>query len=206
MTLASAASALTLAVALASTLGLGGACSRRPEDTAKPVSGEQKGSEDVPPPPTGSTAPMKPTPTADLAACPVDPEPSKNASLYGHGAGTFVTPDGVSHAFQLEIAATDDSQERGLMYRTSLAEDAGMVFVFDQPHHAVFWMKNTCIPLDMVFVGENEQVIGVVTAPPLNTEPRQVGGFSKYVVELAAGVAQKLGIGIGTKFVPPKTP
>jgi uncharacterized membrane protein (UPF0127 family) len=64
-------------------------------------------------------------------------------------------------------------------------------------------MKNTCIPLDMVFVDESNRVIGVVTAPPLNEDPRQVPGFSKYVVELAAGVAKKTGIALGTTFVPP---
>jgi uncharacterized membrane protein (UPF0127 family) len=67
-------------------------------------------------------------------------------------------------------------------------------------------MKNTCIPLDMVFVDESNRVIGVVTAPPLNEDPRQVPGFSKYVVELAAGVAKRTGIALGTTFVPPTKP
>jgi len=133
----------------------------------------------------------------------MDPNPSANSKLYGHGTASFITPDGKTHSFNVEIAKSDEAQERGLMYRTSLAEDAGMVFDFANVHHATFWMHNTCIALDMVFVSEDKLVIGVVTAPPLNDEGRSVPGLSKYVVELAAGVAKKRGIAIGTKFVPP---
>lgn len=149
-----------------------------------------------------ATTPLPPAPPAPKP-CPVDPEPSMNNKLYGHGKGSFVTPDGTTHTFDMEIAKTPEAQERGLMYRTALAEDAGMVFDFDNVHHATFWMHNTCIPLDMVFVSEDKLVIGVVTAPPLNDDPRSVPGLSKYVVELAAGVAKKRGIAIGTRFIPP---
>jgi uncharacterized membrane protein (UPF0127 family) len=142
------------------------------------------------------------TAATEAPRCPEDPSPAEN-SLYGRGRATFVTPDGQRHPFEVEIAATERAQARGLMYRTHLAEDAGMVFVFPDAHQAQFWMRNTCIPLDMVFVSEDRIVIGVVTAPPLSDEPRGVSGLSKYVVELAAGVAKKRGIGIGTKFDPP---
>jgi uncharacterized membrane protein (UPF0127 family) len=176
---------------------LGGACSRVPEEP-NPVTKEAR-----PMPTATAKASTSPTPTAAKIECPADPAPQQNASLYGHGKATFVTPDGQKHEFDMEIAASDEAQERGLMYRTSLAPTAGMVFVFGEPHHAIFWMKNTCIALDMVFVGENGKVIGVVTAPPLTTDQRQVPGYSKYVVELAAGVAQERGIAIGTTFIPP---
>ena len=152
---------------------------------------------------TAKATPPTPTPHVE---CPVDPAPQQIATLYGHARASFVTPDGTKHDFDVEIAATDAAQERGLMYRMSLAPTAGMVFVFSEPHHATFWMKNTCIALDMVFVGENDKVIGVVTAVPLTTEQRQVPGYSKYVVELAAGVAQQRGIAIGTTFIPPVPP
>lgn len=171
------------------------ACSRNTPEEPNPVPNEIKSVQPKPP------DEAKPPPST--AKCPTDPSPQLNATLYGHGRASFVTPDGKRHDFDVEIAESDDAQERGLMFRTSLADDAGMVFVFQVPHQAVFWMKNTCIPLDMVFVGEDDKVIGVVTAPPLNEAPRQVPGFSKYVVELAAGVAQKNGIALGTTFVPP---
>lgn len=153
---------------------------------------------------TETATPTAPTPTTTvLKTCPTDPDPGANSKLYGHGKASFVTADGKTHTFNMEIAATPEAQERGLMYRTALAEDAGMVFDFPAVHHASFWMHNTCIPLDMVFVSEDKLVIGVVTAPPLNDESRSVPGLSKYVVELAAGVAKKVGIGIGARFVPP---
>jgi len=179
---------------------LGASCNRIPEEPT-PVTRE----------PTTKTATVKSNPSStslapDANKCPTDPEPSANGTLYDHGTAAFVTPDGKRHEFKMEIARTADAQQRGLMYRTSLAEDAGMVFVFAQPHHASFWMHHTCIALDMVFVSENDKVIGVVTAPPLNDESRSVPGFSKYVVELAAGVAGKRGIAIGTTFVPPAAP
>lgn len=197
--LASSVTRVTFAlVSLVALVSLETACSRVPEEPG-PVPKEMR---PMPKDTVAEAAPplaQAPTP-APAAQCPADPDPGQIGKLYGHGKAAFVTPDGARHEFDMEIAATEDAQERGLMYRTSLAETAGMVFVFPQPHHAVFWMKNTCLPLDMVFVGENDRVIGVVTAPPLNESPREVPGFSKYVVELAAGVAKKNGIAIGTTF------
>ncbi|MBI2392175.1 MAG: DUF192 domain-containing protein [Deltaproteobacteria bacterium] len=185
------------------------ACSRVPEEPS-PIVKEPRSIATVtpsPPPPTVVSTPPLATPEPVAAkTCPNDPNPGLNATLYGRGTAAFVTPDGKKHAFKVEIARTEAAQSRGLMYRTELADDAGMVFDFPYVHHATFWMHNTCIPLDMVFVSEDDLVIGVVTAPPLNDEGRSVPGLSKYVVELAAGVAKKRGIGIGTRFVPPAAP
>jgi uncharacterized membrane protein (UPF0127 family) len=175
------------------------ACSRVP-DEPNPVVKEMR---PMPGKTSVEAAPAPQTTTIPEAKCPADPNPGELATLYGHGDLSFITPDGKDHKFKVEIAATDDAQTRGLMYRTSLAEDAGMIFPFKDPHPATFWMHNTCIPLDMVFVSEDKLVIGVVTAPPLNDASRSVPGVSKYVVELAAGVAKKNGIAIGTKLVPP---
>jgi len=175
------------------------ACSRVPDEPTPVV---RPTTEHKAPPVAPTTTVIPESPTAEKK-CPMDPSPDDNSKLYGHGTASFITPDGVTHTFKVEIARSDEAQERGLMYRTSLAEDAGMVFDFKAVHHATFWMHNTCIPLDMVFVSEDKLVIGVVTAPPLNDEGRSVPGLSKYVVELAAGVAKKKGIAIGTKFVPP---
>ncbi|GAC1354436.1 MAG: hypothetical protein NVSMB47_07750 [Polyangiales bacterium] len=178
------------------------ACSRVPEEPG-PVLKEMRpmpGNSDPAPPPKPPSTPQK---VPITGGCPKDPAPGENATLYGHGRVAFVNADGKRHDFTVEIAASEAAQERGLMFRTSLADDAAMVFTFADPHHAVFWMKNTCIALDMVFVSDTDTVIGVVTAPPLDESPREVPGFSKYVVELAAGVADKRGIAIGSKFVPP---
>lgn len=195
--------ALVMAVALS-------ACTKSTPDPATVSTATTSAMTTTPPPPTSpSTPPPLPLPVASddwTRDCPIDPDPSRAATLYGHGLARFVTPDTNVHDFKVEIASSEAAHERGLMYRTALADDAGMVFVFPEPHHAIFWMKNTCLPLDMIFVGEDDKVIGVLTAPRLNQEAREVPGFSRYVVELAAGRARALGIGLGTRFVPPALP
>ncbi len=146
---------------------------------------------------SGPTAAFAPAQAAS-AACPQDPDPTGGRSLFDRGAATFVTPDGARHALRAEIARSPEAHERGLMFRTSMGADEAMVFEFERPQLARFWMHNTCIALDMVFVGEDRRVLGVVTAPPMNDEARFVNGFSKWVVELPAGTAARLGVAMGT--------
>lgn len=156
------------------------------------------------PMPTPTPTPATPTPDA-LAACPAEPDPAGARKLFDRGAAAFLTPDGKRHALRAEIARTPAAHAHGMMFRTSMAPDEAMVFEFAAPHAAQFWMHNTCIALDMVFVGEDARVLGVVTAPPLSDEPRFVSGFSKWVVELPAGAAARAGIALGTIFeAPPK--
>lgn len=176
------------------------ACSRTPEEPSPIVRDPTHKPASAAVAPGPKAEPTIPPPAKD---CPADPDPSQIGTLYGKGKGSFQTPDGATHTFDLEIARTETAQARGLMYRTHLAETAGMVFVFAEPHHARFWMRNTCIPLDIVFIGEDLKVLGVVLARPLDESGVEVSGFSKYVVELAAGVAKKRGIAMGTTFVPP---
>lgn len=152
---------------------------------------------------TPTPAPLAPDAPKE---CPADPDPAAARALFDHGAAAFLTPDGKRHALRAEIARTPAAQEHGLMYRTAMAADEAMVFEFAAPHAAQFWMHNTCLALDMVFVGEDTRVLGVVTAPPLNDEPRFVNGFSKWVVELPAGAAARAGIAMGTIFEAPKLP
>jgi hypothetical protein len=156
------------------------------------------------PPPIAATA----TPDAPdaPATCPAEPDPAGARKLFDRGAAAFLTPDGKRHPLRAEIARTPAAQEHGLMFRTAMAPDEAMVFEFAAPHAAQFWMHNTCLALDMVFVGEDTRVIGVVTAPPLNDEPRFVNGFSKWVVELPAGAAARAGIAMGTIFEAPVVP
>ena len=108
-----------------------------------------------------------------------------------------------------ELAVDFTSREKGLMFRKKLASDKGMLFVF--PHEAVnqFWMKNTLIPLDMVFINKDLRVIGIVHhANPLDETPVGPDNPSMYVVELPAGIAKSKGIVKGTivifKPLPPK--
>jgi hypothetical protein len=118
---------------------------------------------------------------------------------------TFAAANGPA-AFRLEIADTPAARSTGLMHRRALAPDRGMVFLFPSDQVQTFWMKNTLVPLDMVFVSAAGDVVGVVEdARPLTEEPRSVGLPSRYVVELNAFTARTRGIRTGTHvtFVPP---
>ncbi len=100
--------------------------------------------------------------------------------------------------FRVEVAVTPEEHARGLMYRSRMATDAGMIFVFDEPSVQRFWMKNTLIPLDMVFIGKDHKVVGIVedAAPETETE-RMVGAPSQYVLEIGGGLSAQLGIRAG---------
>ena len=99
----------------------------------------------------------------------------------------------------VEVARTSRQIQLGLMYRTNLAPDTGMLFLFRTPKVQTFWMKNTLIPLDMIFVGADMKVVGVVAnAEPKTLTSRQVDGPSQYVVEVNGGWAKAHGVGAGT--------
>jgi uncharacterized protein len=100
----------------------------------------------------------------------------------------------------LEVAATDESRRRGLMYRSSLADGHGMLFVFPTEEQHAFWMKNTLIPLDMVFIDGKRQIVGVhPEATPLSTASIAVGHPSRYVLEVPGGYAARRGIAVGDR-------
>jgi uncharacterized membrane protein (UPF0127 family) len=104
---------------------------------------------------------------------------------------------GGSHAVAVEVARTEAQRARGLMFRTSLADGAGMLFVFDESGEHPFWMKNTLIPLDMIFIDDFGRVTGVVSrATPGSLEPRS-GGPCRYVLEVLAGWAEAKGVAAG---------
>lgn len=114
----------------------------------------------------------------------------------------IVGPDGRQRAqIRLEIASTEPQREVGLMYRTSLPANAGMLFVFAKPGHQVFWMHNTEISLDMIFAGPNGRVIGVIAdAKPYSDRQLSVDGLSQYVVEVNAGFCSRHGIKAGDRL------
>jgi hypothetical protein len=102
----------------------------------------------------------------------------------------------------LRIVNTPQERERGLMYETRLAEDEGMLFVFPTEQEHPFWMKNTPLSLDMIFINSAREVVGVVTdAPPFSESQLTVHKPSLYVIELRAGSAKKLGVKEGNKVV-----
>ncbi len=100
----------------------------------------------------------------------------------------------------VSIARTDAERERGLMFVQDLPADDGMLFIFDDESRLAFWMKNTYIPLDMIFIRSDMTVAGVVAnAKPLTLETRGVNEPSRYVVEVNGGWAAAHGVGPGTK-------
>ena len=97
----------------------------------------------------------------------------------------------------LEVAATPATRSRGLMYRRELADGHGMLFVFDVDANHEFWMKNTLIPLDMIFITVDGRIVGVhANAIPLSTAGVSVGTPSRYVLEVPGGWAAKKGIAV----------
>lgn len=112
----------------------------------------------------------------------------------------FVPP---STKIEAELAFTDETRATGLMNRESLDEDAGMLFLFQEMDLHSFWMKNTLIPLDLLWLNERKEVVYMVTAPPCETDP--CASYSplqkaKYVLEVNAGFAKKHGITLGTRL------
>ncbi|HZH03113.1 MAG TPA: DUF192 domain-containing protein [Myxococcaceae bacterium] len=102
---------------------------------------------------------------------------------------------GGRHAVEVEIAADGASRSRGLMWRRSLAEGAGMLFIFPEERIQSFYMRNTLIPLDMVFIGRDSKVAGVVArAEPKTLTSRGVGKPSLYVLEVPGGWAEKISL------------
>ncbi len=104
------------------------------------------------------------------------------------------------HAFQVEIAANDASRERGLMDRRYMAPDHGMLFEFDRNEPVSFWMKNTYIPLDMIFIAPSGVVTRIVAnAEPLSERVIPSGGPCVAVLELNGGTAAAIGLKVGDK-------
>ncbi len=102
------------------------------------------------------------------------------------------------HAFSVEVAATPATREHGLMNRRFMPTDRGMLFEFERDGPVAFWMKNTYIPLDMVFIARNGVVTRIVDrAEPFSETPIPSGGPCAAVLELNGGVAAQIGLKTG---------
>ena len=110
-----------------------------------------------------------------------------------------------AHRFDVEVARTQQEQAKGLMFRKEIAADGGMLFPMEPPRTASFWMKDTLIPLDMLFMDgpphqEHISVIGIVhEAEPRTLTHRSVSAPSVYVLEVPGGWARKMGISVGSR-------
>jgi uncharacterized protein len=116
----------------------------------------------------------------------------------------IITGNGPDASFIVEVADDPDERARGLMFRTDLKSDQAMLFIFDKDRKIAMWMKNTPLPLDMLFVQED----GTITNIAKNTVPQSEevipsGGPVRFVLEINAGLADALGIETGERLVHP---
>ena len=109
-----------------------------------------------------------------------------------------------AHKFTVEVASTDDQRARGLMFRERMALNAGMLFVFEAAGERYFWMKNTPLSLDILFIGEDGRVKRIAEGTTPFSEqiiPSEAPALS--VLELLAGTSRRLGIAPGDRVVAP---
>lgn len=135
----------------------------------------------------------RPVPPSPDPNCPPDPEVPGDLRM-----GKIAFKDAGGKEIDVEIAENDHTRERGLMYRKSMDQERGMIFLFDQRIDHTFWMKNTCIPLDMLFIDDDGVIVGIEeNVPTMNKESRSVGCASRYVLEVNAGWTRKNGVKAG---------
>lgn len=103
------------------------------------------------------------------------------------------------HRFTVDVAATAEQQEKGLMFVTALAPDRGMIFPYDPPRTVAFWMRNTLIPLDIIYIRADGTIARIANARPLDETPLPSGEPIATVLEIAGGRAAELGIKAGDR-------
>lgn len=183
-------------------LGLGGACQRAAEEPSPRPTSE---SSVVPGTDAAPARCIRPTPAAPPPAakpatsCPVDTDPAPPKLL----RATVEFVDSAPLAVEVELARTDAETMRGLMFRTSMPDEQGMLFRLPRREQS-FWMRNTCIPLDMLFIDEDGLIVGVLeNVPTLNDLGRTVGCPSTHVLEMNAGWARRHSVKAGQKVLLP---
>lgn len=153
-----------------------------------------------------SSSPPPAVPSGPAPNCPPDPEGKPPAVPMGRV--TFSDAKGAP-VLETEMMVSEGTRERGLMYRRSMPDAHGMLFVFDESDEHSFWMKNTCISLDMLFVADDGFVTGILeNVPTMNEQGRNIPCKVKYVLEVNAGFSRKYGVKAGQRIVidgvPPK--
>ena len=112
---------------------------------------------------------------------------------------TIRSSNGVHH-FSVQVAATEDEQERGLMFVKSLPGDRGMIFPYEPPQQVAFWMKNTLIPLDIIYIRPNRTIARITRAKAFDLTPLPSGEPIIGVLEIRGGRAAELGIKEGDRI------
>ena len=131
-----------------------------------------------------------------FAACASEDAPPDDGTFQIHGTLEFVRADGsIIRAIEIEIAEDEATRQRGLMYRRQMTLSQGMLFLFSEPDNLRFWMANTPMPLDIMFVGADSQVVNIAKrTKPLSREYVYSDGPAQYVVEVRGGFSDRYGI------------
>lgn len=109
-----------------------------------------------------------------------------------------IVSGGKTHRFTVEVARSVEQQQTGMMNRNSLAPDRGMIFPYNPPQPVAFWMKNTLIPLDLIYIAPGGKILGIeANAVPLSLDQLPSSGPVEAVLELAGGRAAELGLKAG---------
>lgn len=115
---------------------------------------------------------------------------------------TIETADGKRHGYKVEVAASAAEQAHGMMFRTKMAPMTGMIFPMDPPRSAAFWMENTLIPLDLLFIGSDGRIRNIIAnAVPKSRAQLPSAGPVAAVLELAGGEADRIGARPGDKVI-----
>ena len=135
-----------------------------------------------------------------LAACATPTAPEARRADARVESLELVPAVGRPVRFNVEVVDNDATRERGLMYRRSLGPNAGMLFDFQSPRSVSFWMKNTYIPLDIIFIAPDGAILNIAErATPLSETPLPSAGPVRGVLEIAGGRAAALGVRAGDK-------
>ncbi|WP_157995537.1 DUF192 domain-containing protein [Peristeroidobacter soli] len=143
----------------------------------------------------GADSPPKPAATPEVTTKDLD-------QVFRRSTIQIATTDARLHRFNSWIADDDQRRARGLMFIRQLRPDDSMLFIYPQPQPVAMWMKNTYVPLDMLFVAPDGKVIKVVqNTEPLSLKTIESGGIVLGVVELPAGTAARLKIAAGAQVI-----
>ena len=139
-----------------------------------------------------------------LAAGTGPAEAQQGLASFSRGSLVLHQADGTERAFDVELAVSPQQQAQGLMYRQSLAADAGMLFIYRPARPVSMWMKNTLIPLDMLFIAEDGEIVKTVERTvPLSLTTISSDDRVRAVLEINGGMVNRLGIRPGDRVVHP---
>ncbi len=131
-------------------------------------------------------------------------QPAARAETTGKGQDALpketliVESGGKEHRFVVEVAASEQQRAMGLMFREEMAADHGMLFVFEGEGDRYFWMKNTPLPLDILFIGATGRIVGIAADTiPYSEAVIPSGAPARFVLELNAGTSARLGMNVG---------